>query len=340
MQYMIKMEGEMDERKFEVGIFRPEDAEGVAQLFTAVYGKGYPIKLVYNPEQLIGAFETKDNIPVVARTPEGYIVGYDAMFRPAPHQKLYEVGQGLVLPDYRNLGIAATMNRHVCEVVAKEFNIDAVFGEAVCNHTHMQKAWAVFQTIETAVEVDLMPAETYAKEKSASGRVSTLDMFRTYVSKPHTIYAPPLYNDAIRYIYSAYDDTRDFALSSGHPPAHLHTHHTTQVFDFAQVARVAVLEAGFDFEHIFDNEEKKLLEEGVLVIQVWLTFSCPWIDTTVQYLRKKGYFFGGALPRWFDDDALLMQKIVGTPNWGGIQLYSDRARRILDFIQADWQEVK
>jgi len=329
----------MDEKRFEVNIFRPEDAEGVTKLFTAIYGKEYPIKLVYNPQQMISAFETKDNIPVVARTPEGDIIGYDAMFRAAPHRKLYEVGLGLVLPEYRNLGIAATMNRHVCDVIARESRIDAVFGEAVCNHTHMQRAWAVYHTIETAIEVDLMPAETYAKEKSASGRVSTLDMFRTYIPKPHILYVPSFYNDALRYIYSAYDDDREFVLSEGRAPADVQTNHTVQVFDVAKIGRVAVYEAGADFEDIFDNEEKKLLEQGLLVIQVWLKFSCPWIDNIVQYLRKKRYFFGGALPRWFDDDGLLMQNIVGTPNWEGIQLYSDRAKHILDFVKEDWEQI-
>jgi hypothetical protein len=325
----------MDEKKYEIDVFHPEDAAGVAKLFTAIYGNGYPVKIVYNPEQLIGAFETKDNIPVIARTLEGDIIGYVAMFRPAPHQRFYEVGQGLVLPEYRGLGIAASMNRYVCEIAAKYFNIDAVFGEAVCNHTHMQKAWGIYQTIETAIEVDLMPAEAYAKEKNASGRVSTLDMFRTYLSRPHTLFIPSIYNDAIRYIYSAYDDAREFAVSGGYPPADVLTNHTVQVFDFASVARVAVFEAGTNFEEIFDNEERGLLEQGLLVIQVWLKLSCPWIDSIVQYLRRKGYFFGGALPRWFDDDGLLMQKIIGTPNWEGIQLYSDRAEKILDFVKTD-----
>ena len=325
----------MDEKGFEIDIFHPEDAAGVAKLFTAIYGNGYPVKLVYNPEQLIGAFETKDNIPVVARTPEGAIVAYEAMFRSAPHQKLYEAGQGLVLPDYRNMGIAAAMNRYVCDIIATEFHIDAIFGEAVCNHTHMQRAWAGYGPIETAIEVDLMPAEAYTKEKSALGRVSTLDMFRTYISRPHTLCIPPVYNDIIRYIYSAYDDAREFAVSGGYSPADVRTKHTVQVFDFANVARVAVYEAGFDFEDIFSNEEKRFFEQGLLVVQVWLKLSCPWIDSVVQYLRRKGYFFGGALPRWFDDDGLLMQKIAGTPNWGGIQLYSDRAGKILDFVKTD-----
>jgi hypothetical protein len=53
-----------------------------------------------------------------------------------------------------------------------------------------------------------------------------------------------------------------------------------------------------------------------MVIQVWLKFSSPWNGKVVDILRRKGYFLGGSLPRWFDEDGLLMQKVnhsVGAP---------------------------
>ena len=40
-------------QSFEVGIFRSEDAEGVAHLFQSVHGQDYPIKLFYDPLELI-----------------------------------------------------------------------------------------------------------------------------------------------------------------------------------------------------------------------------------------------------------------------------------------------
>ncbi len=48
-----------------------------------------------------------------------------------------------------------------------------------------------------------------------------------------------------------------------------------------------------------------------------------------------GYFFGGALPRWFDGDGLLMQKLECPPDFESIVLETDAARRILSFIQTD-----
>ena len=30
----------------------------------------------------------------------------------------------------------------------------------------------------------------------------------------------------------------------------------------------------------------------------------------------------------------------GQPNWEGIQLYSERGKKILELVKADWQQVK
>jgi hypothetical protein len=46
---------------------------------------------------------------------------------------------------------------------------------------------------------------------------------------------------------------------------------------------------------------------------------------------------GGVLPQWFDDDGLLMQKLLFNPDFESIQLYSDRALRIRELVKADWQ---
>jgi hypothetical protein len=168
----------------EIDLFRPADAEGVARLFGAVYGDGYPVRLVYNPQALTAAFEARENIPAVAGASGGKIVGYCALFHSAPHPALYEIGQGLILNAWRNRGIMNQLNYHFSEIVAPRFQVDAVFGEAVCNHTRMQKSWSGRRAIETALEVDLMPAEAYTTEESAPGRVATVDGFRIYRPRP------------------------------------------------------------------------------------------------------------------------------------------------------------
>jgi len=100
-----------------VGLFRPDDAEGVARLFTDIYGDGYPARIVYQPDQLIAAVDRRDPIPIVVRTPQGRIVGYSSLFRCAPDKGVYEKGNRAVASDYRNAGVMKTIFEYVKEVL-------------------------------------------------------------------------------------------------------------------------------------------------------------------------------------------------------------------------------
>jgi hypothetical protein len=326
------------EETIDLGIFHPRDAEGIAALFRSVYGEEYPVRLVYNPTELIAAFERKENIPIVARTKDGRIVAHEALYRSSPNAQSYEAGQGLVLAEFRGSGINGKINEYICKDVASSLGMESIFGEAVCNHIYMQKAWGKFQTIETAIEVDLMPEEAYAVEASATGRVATLLMFRNYRERKQEVYLPSAYRDQLQFIYSVLPDAQDFKAGHGEVPSGPSSMEV-QIFDFAKVARVTVGKPGIDFKMALAQQEKALVDRGVIVLQVWLNLSWPFIDGAVEVLRKQGYFFGGLLPRWFGTDGILMQKVMQEPNWEGIHLYSERAKKILDLVRADWSNT-
>jgi GNAT superfamily N-acetyltransferase len=322
-----------------VGLFRPEDGPGISRLFQEVYGDGYPVKVFYDPGALAEAYDAGANYSVVARKPDGQIVGHVAIFRSSPFRNLYEAGAGLVLPDYRKAGINQLMLTHLYETIAPRLGVEEVWGEAVCNHTIMQKAVLQYKHVETGLEVDLMPAEAYEKERSASGRVASLVCFRTYRTRPHTVYLPKVYESILRTLYYGLDDGRTLGASEDRFPVGEASNATTEVFEFAKVARIGVTGIGGDFEPFYERLENGLLSSGMKVLQVWLNLACPWVGAAVEALRRKGYFIGGVLPRWFDDDGLLMQKIVGRPDWEGIQLLSDRAREILGMVRSDWERA-
>jgi hypothetical protein len=330
-------EKEMVGRDYTIDRFRPGDADGVAQLFREVYGDGYPVKIVYDPVEFAGAVARLDYIPVVARTPRGHIVGFLSFYRSAPNRKLYEMGLGMVSAEYRRSSILGLLMRQLVKVACESPDFDAFFGEAVCNHVLTQRATMVFRAVETAIEVDLMPSEAYEEEQSALGRVSTVVSTRTLVPQPHTIYVPEIYGDYLTYLYGAFDDSRVLKSSEEKLPPGRSAAFTAQIFDGAGVARISVNEAGSDFETILDAEEKKARNKGIVVTQVWLNLSQPWIGECVEMLRSRGYFFCGVSPRWFGNDGLLMEKTEGRPNWEGIHLHTDRAKEILRFIKEDWE---
>jgi hypothetical protein len=324
-------------QQWEVDLFRPEDAEGVVNLFISVYGKEYPVRTYIEPELLIRENAAGRTVSSVARTPKGDIVGHDALFCSAPYEGIREAGAGVVHVGYRGgQGIFAGLGAHGIQVGATRFGVEAVYGESVCNHVFSQKMTHSLGCISHALEVDLMPASAYQRERSAAGRVASILDLITLQPKPHRVFVPSVYANEVSFLYSGLDDRRELSKAEEEPPRYSRTRIQVSHFDFAQVARIAVWESGADFVSCFDQEEKKVVEKNAMVIQVWLNLSFPWVNEAVHVLRAKGYFLGGILPRWFDHDGLLMQKIMKRPDWEGLQIHFDRAKRIRDLVYEDW----
>ncbi len=325
-------------KDFKVGRFRQEDAEGIAELFLAVYGEHYPIRLFYDPRAIIRANEDGSYYSIVARSSSGKVIGVTHLYKSAPCRSLYETGIGLVLQDYRNLGVNVSLLGYLYDdFVPKMENIEEMFGEAVCNHPYMQHAIRPFRFLETGLEVALMPSEAYDKEKSATGRVATLYAFRCYHPKPHRIYVPASYDREIRAIYARLDDRRDIAGSEGRVPDDIKSNADMSFFDHARLARIAVSGIGTDFVESFSALEKEAMQRDALVFQVWLNMTEPSIGEAVEELRRMGYFFGGVLPRWFDGDGLFMQKLLCPPYFESIVLVSDFSKELLEVIKKDWR---
>jgi hypothetical protein len=323
---------------WEIDLLRPEDAIGVVRLFRTVYGEGYPIPAFVDPEELIQANAEKRIISSVARTPSGDIVGHNAMFRSAPYQKIYESGAGLVHPLYRSGGIVGKAVQHGRDLAADAFGLDALFGETVCNHTHMQKVVLGMGGITCAIEVDLMPAEAYTQEKSALGRVSALMDYICLIKAEKQVFIPDESRTFFQTIYSGYPEIRHLKPSAGSVPSHIKTELSTSFFEFAGVTRITLQTAGHDLVEALNQAETSALSQGATVIQISANLSWPWIGQIVHLLHEKGYFCGGVLPRWFDDDGILMQKLCNPPDWKNIRLHADRAKQILEFVRADYRQ--
>ncbi len=97
---------------------------------------------------------------------------------------------------------------------------------------------------------------------------------------------------------------------------------------------------GQDFEDYLKDLESKALAAKAVVIQFWLKLNAPWVGSAVDILHKKGYFLGGVLPRWFDEDGFLMQKLFCSPDFDEIRLHSERAHKILEMVKQDWRRAQ
>lgn len=181
-----------------------------------------------------------------------------------------------------------------------------------------------------------MPGEAYSGEGVISNRVSTLLCFRVYRDIPQKIFSPVTYNEAIKFMYGNFASGRTFSESIETIPPSIVSKAKLDLFDFAKVARISFYEAGSDFDERISELESEAVEKGSIVIQVWLKLTSAWVGQVVKILQARGFFLGGVLPQWFDDDGLLMQKLLFVPDFESIQLHSDRALRIREIVKADW----
>lgn len=337
----IKVQNSSDgtQRSFKVGLFDPVDAEGVARLFRSVHGDNYPIKIFYDPAKLTRANEQGDYYSVVARSKSGEIIGIHNLFRSAPSRDVYEWGVGLVLKEWRDVGVSATIVRHMLEKVVPRLGMHTVFGEPVTIHVQMQKQGQAYGFETTALEIGLMPGEAYSGEDVTAGRVSTLLFFLCYRNIPQAVYLPASYDEALRFMYGNFSLDRSFHEAGEPIPGRTVSESHMDVFDFAKVARIAFLETGSDFAEHMSDLESEAEGKGAIVIQVWLKLTSPWVGEVVKVLRGKGFFLGGVLPQWFESDGLLLQELLFTPDFDSIQLHSDRARRIRDLVKSDWEQT-
>lgn len=321
--------------QFSVDLFRPEDAPGIVSLFEAVYGNDYPIRLYYDPGKLTEANLKGECHSIVAHRPEGRIVGVHNLVRSAPYASTYEWAAGLVLKEYRSMGVTESIVERMMKELVPNLGIEEVFGEPACIHLQIQKMSARLNFVETALELCLMPGSAYSKERTEEGRVTTLLQFRCFKSKPHRVFLPPVYEKELRFLYSALDDERSLVPADQDDLEDLPSEIAMQRFAFAQVARITIHRAGRDLNRCLDEIEREAFSRNVVVLQIFLRLDTPVVKPAVDALRSRGYFLCGILPRWFDGDGLLMERINDRPDFQSIVLYSDRARRILQIVKQD-----
>ncbi len=334
-------EGIEPNQEYQIDCFRPEDAPGIAKLFHAVYGPGYPFDAFYIPERITEENRNGNIHSVVARTARGDIIAHGALYRSSPHfSELYEGGQYLVRKSYRNSFAMFKIQKYIFATLVQRVRPAGIFGESVCNHVISQKFAARAGSKDTALEVDLMPSEAYTKEWGEDfNRVSCLIQFVSVSDRPHEVVLPVAYREQIDRILNECGVSRAVKTFTETVPPEGPSEVMTKHFNHAGVTRSNVIRAGENFDSVVTGIEEQAKQEGSVVLQFFVNLNVPWIDASIEMLRERGYFFGGYVPRWFDSDGLLMQKLLIAPHFEGISLYSDAAKQLRDYVEADWKRV-
>ena len=163
-------------------------------------------------------------------------------------------------------------------------------------------------------------------------------MFRSYRDRPHEVFFPETYEEILGFIYAGLSIRRSLRETAGAFFLEQPSRVQLRFFGLQKVARIYVELIGSDFDITIERLEQTARGQGSTIVQVYLSLAAAPAATAIESLRHRGYFLGGVLPRWFDGDGLMMQKLYSEPHFDTIRLYSQRAEKLLDFIRRDWKE--
>jgi len=333
---------EEQEKQWIVEPFRPEDAEGISNLYRMIYGEHFPKKEVYLPDWIRSESACGNSFLVVARDLDGQVISSSSLFRSVPtNPDLYEAGGAMVLDAYKQTSVGMEVMNFLIHELPKLSGIKVVWGEAVCNHIFTQMMVFKSGHYPSALEVDMMPASSYEKlgerGQSENSRVSTLVVTRQIEESPMMkIYLPSDSNKPLREIYGMIPYSRSLETVSSIEPVDEQTDVHVESWAFAGLCRISVTKIGKDFPGWFSEIEKCQLEQGIQVLQVILPSESQSIAYGTDFLRKNGYWLGGVMPCWFGNDGLLMQKTVNPPDFEHIHLYSKPAKKIVELVKGDF----
>lgn len=326
---------------FKVDRFQPEDALGIASLYLSVYGPEYPFDTYYIPERLQEENAQGRIHSVVARTPGGDIVGHGALYQSSPPFKgMLEIGQFVVLPDYRKTTAAFRVTQYLAGPLVEQVRPAAIFGEAVCHHQATQKVARIANAQDCALELSLMPGETYAREGHGAGRASCLLSVRSYQDQRRVLYPPADLLDMTRHVLA--DPTRwerVVETTQAAPPADRLSELQVSHYAFAQVSRANLSGTGADYAARLDQWLAESAALGMRVEQAFINLAEPWMGQAVAHLQERGFFCCGLAPRWLDDDALLLERLRDEPNFAGLSLYSPMAQWLGEWVQGEWRRT-
>ncbi|PKN59591.1 MAG: hypothetical protein CVU53_07425 [Deltaproteobacteria bacterium HGW-Deltaproteobacteria-11] len=330
----------MSGEKFDLVAVDETNAVSVGDVFRSIYGDDFPVKDVYDPGTLWREVREGRVAATLAFDGEGCPVGYISLFKSAPNPRLWEGGNLIVHPACKYSDLSSILFRHYLKPENYgPLEADGFFGEAVCHHYFTQVGCVKSGMTDCAVELDLLDGSSFKDTRAGSGRVACVLNFLEFTRPDAPVHLPERYAEIVQRL-SMPLSPRSFLPADAPLPLNGVTVREDRYHGAARTWKVYVREIGGDWREVVDDLLREAGARDVVSLQVTLNTAIPHLGAAVEVLRGRGFFLGGLAPRWFGNDGLLMQKVLGRePDFDGIKLYSRTAKDLLAFIRMDREET-
>lgn len=320
---------------------RPGDAPEVAKTVYKAYGYTYLLDHVYYPERLVELNDRGLIHSAVACADNGEIVGHLALAFKDASDRIAEIGQGVVKPEYRRQGCINRLTEFLLER-ARSLNLTGVYGQAVTNHTYTQRTGLNAGFHDCGVALGYVPSNVDFRALSGPtpDRMSVVAHFRYLIDNPVArVWLPGRHEAIIRKIYSKLGATIEPPDASGHESDPRETVVSVSVYRLLNMARIQVERHGPDVVDIVKTRLRELRLKRVDVIHLYLDLSDPDTAGNLEAFEDLGFIFCVLLPAGSPrGDALVLQNLNNVyVDFGGMKVESELGGEILEYVKG-WYE--
>ncbi|WP_421693593.1 hypothetical protein [Aestuariivirga sp.] len=315
------------------------DALGIARCFLAVYGHHYVHSEVFSPRHYWARVEAGELIPVVARSPDGEVIGHVALER-LTGALVAERGEAVVLPAFRGYHLLERMTDRLSEEAPKH-GLQGVYAEPLTIHTFSQRNDVHAGMPVCAVLLGANPENFRPKDiacPTAGQRQSYLRTFRfVQAAPPRSLQDTGPYADLLSQIYASLGVKVAAPEQSMPAPVQSKT-------------RIGVNDRGYGvirFDAIGNNCAVELAQAladvrslGARSVQLSCRIGSSGLSSFINSARALGFFFCGLGPSFAEgEDLLLLQLLTEPLDTSKLQLFTDEAKALVAFIESDRNAV-
>jgi hypothetical protein len=315
-----------------------DDLESLARCTWRVYGYSYVADYLYHPDRVRRLIDDGWLHSHVAVTDDGEVVGQLAIVLEHPDDRVGDSTLAMVDPRFRHHHILPAMSTSI-HPVAGQLGLVGLFHEAVTTHTITQRGVVDAGGVETGILLGFIPSTMcyrgIAENLEGRRQSAVLGYTRSATAPRRTVVLPERYADEISRIFGELDLDRELTDpgSTGQPVAHSQL--TVAVEVPRSLATISVRAAGGDLADAVEHHRRLLTAQGVDIVHVELGLSDPHAAAAVEGLRERGFFYAGMIPEIRDGDILRLQYLDVVIDTDIIELYSETAKRLLEFTLAD-----
>ncbi len=328
----------MDIAEYEVRRLTAQDAAAIPELTTRVNGPDYIHREVYHPERLLALNQSGRLTSVVAVHRGKEVVGHAALERPDP-EAYAESGEAMVLPEHRHHHLLDRM-KAMLDDQGREIGLVGIFGNAVTHHTFSQLTEERAKAQPTAILLGSSPAAAH-QLKDFPQRVSLVTYFKyTSIPGPAMIHVPSRHREFAQRIFKGVGRQVDFPESQSSMQSTGEGQVVSSYDTQLKQGNIKVTGGGGDVTIRIRDAQEALLARGAEVVFAELPLQQPSAIALCDELEQDGFFFCGFKPRDPQtEDKLLLQKLMVPLDPALVQLASNFARELLDYIAAERTRV-